>query len=157
MSNYKMVEKDYSSLDKNLRIVFISSEFNREFTEKMENINEKYFQENWFKNIEKFLVPWAFEIPWFLKKIKENIKPDLVICFWVVIRWETTHYDMVVWESARWIMNIAIEDASLNIINWILTCENEGQVITRVENSVIYSISWLNLLWETKKILSIKK
>lgn len=155
MSDYKMIKWDYSSLDKNLKIVFISAEFNRNFTKKLEEINENFLRNNWFDNIEKFLVPWAFEIPWFLRKVKEKLKPDLVICFWVVIRGETTHYDMVAWESARGIMNISLEDSSLAIINAILTCENEEQVSVRIEKSEVYSISWLNLLWEIKKIYSI--
>jgi len=39
-----MLEKDYSKLDKNSKIIFISAEFNRNFTEEMENINEKILQ-----------------------------------------------------------------------------------------------------------------
>jgi len=155
MSNYKMVEWDYSTLDKNSKIVFISSEFNRNFTQELEEINEKFLKNKWFKNITKFLVPWAFEIPGFLKKVEKKMKPDLVICFWVVIRWETTHYDMVAWESARGIMNISIENSDLAIINAVLTCENEKQVIARIAQSDVYSVSGLNLLWEIKKIPSI--
>jgi len=157
MSDYKMQKQNYSNLNKNIKIVFISAEFNRNFTKNLEDINENFLNENWFEVYEKFLVPWAFEIPWFLKKLKEKLKPDLVICFWVVIRWETTHYDMVSWESARGIMNISLENSNIAIINAILTCENEKQVIERVEGSEVYSISWLNLLWEIKKIYSIVK
>jgi 6,7-dimethyl-8-ribityllumazine synthase len=157
MSNYKILEKNYSKIDKNSKIIFISAEFNRNFTEEMEKINEEILQKRWFNNIEKFLVPWAFEIPWFLKKIKEEINPDLVICFWVIVRGETTHYDMVAWESARGIMTLSLEHGKMVIINAILTCENNDQVMARVKESSTYSISWLNLLWEIKKIYSTKK
>jgi 6,7-dimethyl-8-ribityllumazine synthase len=64
---------------------------------------------------------------------------------------------MVAWESARGIMDISLQNNEISIINAILTCENEKQVIERIEKSETYSISWLNLLWETKKILSIQK
>jgi hypothetical protein len=46
MSNYKIQENNYSEIDKNLNIVFISAEFNREYTEKLENINEKLLNKN---------------------------------------------------------------------------------------------------------------
>ena len=85
-----------------------------------------------------------------VKKIIEEVKPDLIICFWVVIRWETTHYEMVAWESARWIMDLSIQKWNSAIINGILTCENEKQVNVRISNT--YAISWLNLITEIQKI-----
>lgn len=150
MSNYKMQLQDVSSLDKNLKIVFITSEFNREFTQALEDKSSEFFKNLWFKNIKKYLVPWAFEIPGFLKLVIEKQKTDLVICFWVVIRWETTHYEMVAWESARWIMNVSLKYPKTSIINWILTCENESQVKARISDW--YALSWLNLLVEKNKI-----
>lgn len=151
MSNYKMQIWNYSKLDKNIKIVFVSAEFNRDFTKALEDVNEKLLKDNWFNNVEKFLVPGAYEIPAFVKLVKQKLNPDLIICFWVVIRWETTHYEMVAWESARGIMNISIEDnTSTAYINWILTCENEEQVKARISST--YALSGLNLLSERKKI-----
>lgn len=152
MSEYKMQKADYSNLNKDIKIVFISAEFNRNFTKHMEDVNEKFLNENGFKNIEKYMVPWAFEIPSFLKLVKTEIMPDLIICFWVVIRWETTHYEMVANESSRGIMDASIEDyiKSPAIINWILTCENENQVKARID--INFALSGLNLLSERKKI-----
>lgn len=151
MSNYKMHAWDYSKLDKNIKVVFVTAEFNRFFTKSLEDVNEKLLNDLWFNNIEKFLVPWAFEIPAFVKLVKQKLNPDLIICFWVVIRWETTHYEIVAWESARWIMNISLEDnTSTAYINGILTCENEEQVKARI--SPTYALSGLNLLVERKKI-----
>ena len=150
MSNYIIKENNYSKLDKNIKIVFISAEFNREYTKQQEEVNEVLLNDNWFNNITKFLVPWAFEVPGFLNKVITKLNPDLVICFWVVIRWETTHYEMVAWESARWIMDISLDNNDTAIINAILTCENEEQVKNRISNT--YSISWLNLLKEINNI-----
>jgi len=44
MSDYKMVEADYSKLDKNLKIVFLVSEFNRNFTRALEEKNEEFLR-----------------------------------------------------------------------------------------------------------------
>ena len=151
MSNYKIQKSDYSNIKNDIKIVIITSEFNRDLTEKLENKNIDFLIENGFSNIEKFLVPWAFEIPSILKYIKEKLNPDLVLCFWVVIRWETTHYEMVANESARWIMDISKEYADEKvIINGILTCENEDQVIARLSNT--YALSWLNTIAEKIKV-----
>jgi len=150
MSNYKMKKVDYSSLDENLKIVFVTSEFNRNYTSALEEKNEMFLRENGFKNIEKFLVPGAFEIPAFLEKVIEKKEPDLIICFGVVVRWATTHYEMVAGESARWIMDVSLVNSQLTIINWILTCENEEQVEERITET--YALSGLNVLAEITKL-----
>jgi len=149
MSDYKIEEKEYKSINKSIKIVFLSAEFNANFIKDQEKINKDFLEKKWFTNIEHFTVPWAYEIPWFLSKVLKSIKPDLVICFWVVIRWETTHYEMVAWESARWIMDLSLNTESA-IINAILTCENEEQVIARISDT--YALSWLNLLEENNKL-----
>lgn len=150
MSDYKMVEADYSKLDENLKIVFLVSEFNRNFTSALEEKNEEFLRGKWFKNIEKFLVPGAFEIPAFLEKIIAKKEPDLVICFGVVVRWATTHYEMVAGESARGIMDVSLVNPELTIINGILTCENEKQVEERITET--YALSGLNVLAEELKL-----
>lgn len=149
MSSYKIEKKDYSEIKSKIKIAIISAEFNRNYTKELESKNIDFLKENWFENISKYLVPWAFEIPWFAKVLLENESPDLVLCFGVVIRWETTHYEMVADQSARWIMDLSLINDSV-MINGILTCENEKQVEERITNT--YALSWLNMLSEINKI-----
>lgn len=151
MSHYKINLKDISKIDKNTNIVIVRSEFNEEYSKELEDINIDYLNSLWFNNVKPYIVPWAFEIPWFLSKllkIKKN-KNTAFILLWVVIRWETSHYDFVAWESARKIMDLTCKYDN-PIIFWILTCENEEQVKERINNSS--SVSLLNLLSEFYKI-----
>lgn len=151
MSNYTIKETGYKNLDKKTKIVLIVSEFNRELTKKLEEVNEKFLKDKWFEEVKKYLVPWAFEIPAFLKFIKEKQNPKLIICLWTIIRWETSHYEIISRESARWIMKLSMKySKDTAIINWILTCENETQVKERT--SYTYAKSWLNLLVEREKV-----
>lgn len=151
MSHYTLQKKDYSNLNKDIKIVFVSADWNRNYTKALEDINERFLKKNGFDNIEKFIVPGAYEVPYMVKKIQEKHSPDLIITFWVVIRWETTHYDMVAWESARWLMDIALkENNNTAIINGILTCENTQQVEARISDN--YALSGLNYLAELAKI-----
>ena len=151
MSNYKMKLQDVSSISKDAKIVFVTAEFNREFTAWLEDKSSEFLNSLWFNNITKYLVPGAYEIPAFLNLVLEKSKPDLVLCFWVVIRWETTHYEMVAWESARWIMDLTLKYPQTSIINWILTCENEEQVRSRITNW--YAVSGVNLMVEKARVL----
>jgi 6,7-dimethyl-8-ribityllumazine synthase len=62
---------------------------------------------------------------------------------WVVIKWDTPHFDYVCSESARWIMNLTIQ-SNIPIMNGILTCFSEKQVSERLKP--VYALSGLNTL-----------
>ena len=79
MSKFTLIPKDFSALDKNIKIVFVTAEFNHNFTSQLEEINKKYLQEQGFENIDSYLVPGAFEIPGFVNKLLKHEVVDLVI------------------------------------------------------------------------------
>lgn len=149
MSQYKSQLKDISWIKKDIKIAFITAEFNKHYTEALETINIDFLKEQGFKNTSSFYVPWAFEIPWMLKRVLKLKKYDLIITFGVVIRWETPHFDYVCGESARAIMNITVKNKT-PIIFGILTCNTEKQVEERI--SPTYAISGLNLIAECAKL-----
>lgn len=145
MSDFVSTLKDISLLDSDINIAFVVGEFNREYTKELEDVNIAFLNDNWFENIVSFYVPWAFEIPAMTKKVLESWDFDLVITLWVVIRWDTPHFDYVCNETSRWIMNLTMEYET-PIIFWLLTCNNEEQVKQRIKP--VYALSWLNLLSE---------
>ena len=150
MSRYELKNEGFDELNKESKIVIITSEFNEDYTSKLELINKNYLIEKWFKNIKTYKVPWALEIPWFANKLlsSENNNIDLIICLWVIIKWDTPHFDYVCSWSATGILNLSIK-YTIPIINWILTCLNEKQVEERVRNN--YAVSWLKILREYKR------
>lgn len=143
MADYTQELREISNVPKNINIAFITGDFNKKYTDEMEEVTQQFLLENHFRNITKYRVPWAFEIPGMIERIMEKWTFDLIYCFWVVIRGATTHYDYVCNETARGIMD-ATRKYSTPIIFWILTCENEKQVQERINNNL--AISWLNLL-----------
>jgi 6,7-dimethyl-8-ribityllumazine synthase len=44
MSHYKLKEKNYDNLDKNIKIAFVTAEFNHNFTSELEAINKAFLQ-----------------------------------------------------------------------------------------------------------------
>lgn len=152
MSNYKNELKDISNLSTEIKITIIISDFNSDETKRLLQENIDFLQNNWFKNIEVFHVPWAFEIPGFVSRILKNNNSDLIITLWVVVRWETTHYESVAFETGRWVMELSIKN-NTPIIFWVLTCENFEQVEKRINVSA--SISGLNLLSEVNKLKNV--
>ncbi len=84
---------------------------------------------------ERITVPGALEIPAALAMALEAVEAgradyDGYVALGTVIRGETTHYDTVAGESARAIMDLAVDEA-LAIGNGILTVENEQQAWAR--------------------------
>ena len=76
-------------------------------------------------------VPGALEVPGAIAMAAASAKPyDAYVALGVVIRGETTHYEIVSNESARGIMNLTI-NRRLAIGNGILTCENGDQAWRR--------------------------
>ena len=83
---------------------------------------------------EKFYVPGALEIGPAIKFISESKHNfDGFVALGRVIRGETSHFDIVINESARAITNLSL-DYSLIIGNGILTVENKQQAIERSNN-----------------------
>lgn len=84
-------------------------------------------------NITKVTVPGALEIPHVISMAEAaNCGYDGYVALGCVIRGETTHYDYVCGESARALMDLAV-DNQLAIGNGIITVENEDQAWARAK------------------------
>lgn len=149
MSTFKAELKDISKVSKDIRIAFVVGDFNAHYTHVLEKQNREYFAEHGFKNTDSYFVPGAFEIPGFAKKLIEKDIYDLVIILWVVIRWETPHFDYVCNETARGVMNLNTMYET-PVIFGLLTCNNDEQVVARINAG--FAVSGLNLLAELEKI-----
>lgn len=85
--------------------------------------------------ITKLTVPGALEIPHAIAYAEAGPqKYDGYVALGCVIRGETTHYDYVCQESARALMDLAV-DKALVIGNGIITVENEDQAWARAKSS----------------------
>jgi len=84
--------------------------------------------------ITKVTVPGALEVPHVIAYAEAaNAGFDGYIALGCVIRGETTHYDYVCQESARAIMDLALNQ-QLAIGNGIITVENEDQAWARAKH-----------------------
>jgi 6,7-dimethyl-8-ribityllumazine synthase len=79
---------------------------------------------------ERIAVPGALEIPGAIAKAHRTRRYDGYVALGVVLRGETSHYDIVANESARGLMDLTLQ--GLSIGNGIVTCETADQAWTRV-------------------------
>jgi 6,7-dimethyl-8-ribityllumazine synthase len=77
-------------------------------------------------------VPGALEIPAALQWLAQSGRFDALVAVGCVIRGETYHFEVVANESARGLMEVALE-SGLPIANGILTTEDEAQAEARLE------------------------
>jgi 6,7-dimethyl-8-ribityllumazine synthase len=83
---------------------------------------------------ERVAVPGVLEVPVAIKYAAESGDYDGYVALGVVIRGETTHYDIVCNESARALMELGIKDG-LAIGNGVQTVENAEQAWARCKIS----------------------
>jgi len=83
---------------------------------------------------ERIAVPGVLEVPVAIKYAAETERYDGYVALGVVIRGETTHYEIVCNESARGLMELGIKDG-LAIGNGVQTVENSQQAWARCKMS----------------------
>ncbi len=85
--------------------------------------------------VTKLTVPGALEIPHAISYAEAGPQSfDGYVALGCVIRGETTHYDYVCQESARALMDLAVDQA-LVVGNGIITVENEDQAWARAKSN----------------------
>jgi 6,7-dimethyl-8-ribityllumazine synthase len=75
-------------------------------------------------------VPGAWELPQLAEGLARAGWHHAIVALGCVIRGETSHYDVIVGESARGLMHVALAHA-MPVANGVLTCENEEQALAR--------------------------
>jgi 6,7-dimethyl-8-ribityllumazine synthase len=115
-----------------LRIGVVQSQFNNFITDRllagaldaMERTGATAEQ------IEVVRVPGALELPVTAKKLAQTGRYDSIICIGCVLRGETSHYDVVVTETARGVQLAQLE-TGVPLIFCVLTCDTLEQAIDR--------------------------
>lgn len=77
-------------------------------------------------------VPGALEIPLALQWLAQSGKFDCLAAIGCVVRGDTYHFEVVANESARGLMDVALE-FGIPVANGILTTEDEAQVAARLD------------------------
>ena len=75
-------------------------------------------------------VPGAWELPVAARALAQSGRCDAIVALGCVIRGETTHYEVIVAESARGLAEVAAA-TGVPIANGVLTCEDQAQALAR--------------------------
>jgi 6,7-dimethyl-8-ribityllumazine synthase len=115
-----------------LRIGVVASQFNHFITDRLLAGALDALQQTGAasEQLQIVRVPGSFELPIVAKKLAATGRFDSIICIGCVLRGETSHYDVVVSETARGIQ-LAQLDTGVPLIFCVLTCDTLEQAIDR--------------------------
>lgn len=103
------MESNPASIRNSVRLAIVVSEFNYDITKMM---LEKAIDHAKFLNAEVTYVahaPGVFDMPLLVKRLLEKDNVDAVVCIGAVITGETKHDEVIAHQTARKIMDLAIE------------------------------------------------
>ena len=118
--------------NQNLHIGIVVSEFNAEFTSKLEEGCASHLTAQGIpsEQITIIHVPGVVEIPFVLQRLAKQKKFHALIALGAVIRGETSHYDYVCEQVSQGCQRVML-DHDLPVIFGILTTENDEQAFAR--------------------------
>jgi 6,7-dimethyl-8-ribityllumazine synthase len=114
-----------------MRLGIVASRFNAEISSQMLE-RAKAAAHRLGAEASVLSVPGALEIPLALQWMAQSGRFDALAAVGIVIRGETYHFEIVANESARGLMDVALE-FGLPIANGILTTEDEAQALARLD------------------------
>ena len=116
-----------------LRVAIAVSRFNEKFCERLLAGAKAEFARRGVAegDITVVHVPGALEIPMALQWLAQSARFDALVALGVVIRGETSHFEIVSNEASRGVMEVQLEPG-IPVANGILTTENEAQTEARI-------------------------
>lgn len=115
-----------------MRLGIVASRFNEELAQKLLERAQAEAAKLGIKDVVIERVPGALEIPLALQWMAQSGRFDALAAVGVVVRGETYHFEVVANESARGLMDVALE-FGLPVANGILTTEDESQAKARLD------------------------
>ena len=119
-------------IDVNKKITIVASKWNAELVDELLESGKAHLEELGFTNIKTVHVPGAWELVHAAQR--ELADADGVIAYGVVIRGETTHYELISESAAHGLMQVSV-NANKPIGFGLIAAENLSQAQERTDSS----------------------
>jgi len=119
-------------IDVNKKITIVASKWNAELVDELLESGKAHLEELGFTNIKTVHVPGAWELVHAAQK--ELADADGIIAYGVVIRGETTHYELISESAAHGLMQVSV-NANKPIGFGLIAAENFSQAKERTDAS----------------------
>jgi len=117
-----------------LRVGIVASRFNEEIVAKLLAGARAELERLGVRktDLTEASVSGALEIPLALQWMAQSGRVDALLAIGAVVRGETYHFEVVANESARGVMDVALE-FGIPVANGILTVQDEAQALARLD------------------------
>jgi 6,7-dimethyl-8-ribityllumazine synthase len=115
-----------------MRLGIVASRFNEELSTELLARAKAEADKLGIEDLTVNTVPGALEIPLALQWLAQSGEFDALVAVGCVIRGDTYHFEIVATESARGVMDVALE-CGLPVANGILTTDDEAQARARLD------------------------
>jgi 6,7-dimethyl-8-ribityllumazine synthase len=115
-----------------MRLGIVASRFNEELSTELLARAKAQADKLGIEDLTVNTVPGALEIPLALQWLAQSGEFDALVAVGCVIRGDTYHFEIVANESARGVMDVALE-CGLPVANGILTTDDEAQARARLD------------------------
>lgn len=115
-----------------MRLGIVASRFNDALSGKLLQRAREEAAKLGVKDVVVELVPGALEIPLALQWLAQSGRFDCLAAIGCVVRGDTYHFEVVANESARGVMDVALE-FGIPVANGILTTDDEKQAEARLD------------------------
>ena len=119
-------------IDVNKKITIVASKWNAELVDELLESGKAHLEDLGFTNIKTVNVPGAWELVHAAQR--ELADADGVIAYGVVIRGETTHYQLISESAAHGLMQVSV-NANKPIGFGLIAAENLSQAQERTDSS----------------------
>ena len=119
-------------IDVNKKITIVASKWNAELVDELLESGKAHLEELGFTNIKTINVPGAWELVHAAQR--ELADADGVIAYGVIIRGETTHYELISESAAHGLMQVSV-NANKPIGFGLIATENLSQAQERTDSS----------------------
>jgi len=129
-----------------LRIGVLRTSWNESLVSSLSNQCIKLLLENGVKEENLFVaesVPGSFELPFAAQALATSGNVDAVMCFGVLIKGETTHFENISSAVSQGLMQVQLS-ANVPVINGVLTCLSYEQAESRCAQSNTLPVSLAN-------------
>ncbi len=117
-----------------MRLGIVASRFNETVSKKLLERARAAADKLGIKDCTVVTVPGALEIPLTLQWMAQSGRFDALAAIGCVIRGDTYHFEIVCNESARGLMDVALE-YGIPVANGILTTNDEAQALARLDKA----------------------
>ena len=115
-----------------LRVGIAAARWNQEITDRLVEGALRRLEEMGVEEVTLVRVPGALEIPLALQWLAQSGRFDCLAAIGCVVRGDTYHFEIVASESARGVMDVALE-FGIPVANGILTTDTEAQAEARLD------------------------